>query len=174
MFSVHIDRAISVYLCHPFSRRLNGWRRPRIPILMYHSIGEGTEGHRPYYETNTSPQAFAQHMKFLRGNGYSSISLDEAANLLASASPSPAALSPGRGCPDGSGRVRGPGKPVAITFDDGYLDFYSHAYPILGERGFTATVFVVTGFLKTQRSHFNGKECLTLLEVRELYSEELK
>ena len=170
MFNLHIDRAISVYLCHPFSRRLDGWRRPRIPILMYHSIGKGTEGRHPYYEMNTSPRVFAQHMKFLRDNGYSSISLGEAANLLASASPSPAALSLGRGCPDGSGRVRGLGKPVVITFDDGYLDFYSHAYPILCEHGFTATVFVVTGFLKTQRSHFNGKECLTLSEVRELHS----
>jgi peptidoglycan/xylan/chitin deacetylase (PgdA/CDA1 family) len=150
MFNVHIDRAISVYLCHPFSRRLDGGRRPRIPILMYHSIGEGTEGRHPYYETHTSPRVFAQHMKFLRDNGYSSISLGEATDSLA------------------AGRIIR--RSVVITFDDGYLDFYSHAYPILCEHGFTATVFVVTGLLKTQRAHFNGKECLTLSEVRELHS----
>jgi peptidoglycan/xylan/chitin deacetylase (PgdA/CDA1 family) len=124
----------------------------------------------PYYETSTSPEVFAQHMKFLRDSGYRAISLGEAADSLASAYPSSLALSQERGGPSADGRVRGPGKPVVITFDDGYLDFYSHAYPILYEHGFTATVFVVTGFLKTQRSLFHGKECLTSSEVRDLHS----
>jgi peptidoglycan/xylan/chitin deacetylase (PgdA/CDA1 family) len=35
---------------------------------------------------------------------------------------------------------------VAITFDDGFRNFYEHALPALQERGFPATVFVVTGF----------------------------
>src|SRR5262249_50292110 len=37
-----------------------------------------------------------------------------------------------------------PGKPVIITFDDGYKDFFLSAMPILEEVGFRATVFVVT------------------------------
>jgi peptidoglycan/xylan/chitin deacetylase (PgdA/CDA1 family) len=35
-------------------------------------------------------------------------------------------------------------RPIALTFDDGYLDFYTTAWPILQEFGFSATVFVVT------------------------------
>ena len=35
-------------------------------------------------------------------------------------------------------------RSIALTFDDGYLDFYTTAWPILQEFGFGATVFVVT------------------------------
>ncbi len=150
MLNFHFDRTLSVYLCHPFARGRDGGRRLRIPILMYHGIREGSEGHHPYYETNTSPRVFAQHMKFLHENGYRALGWDEV--LLDSA-----------GCP--------PPKSVVITFDDGYADFYRHAFPILSQCSFTATVFVITALLKPQRMYFKGTECLTLSEVRELHSQ---
>lgn len=59
---------------------------------------------------------------------------------------------------------------VVVTFDDGYADFYSAAYPILSEYGFKATVFLVSGHTGDQRLQFKGKECLTWSEVRELHS----
>jgi len=136
-------------MCYPLVRRLNGRRRPRIPILMYHSIREGTEGRHPYYETITSPRIFAQHMKFLHENGYRTLKLAEV--LLESAGSLPP-------------------KSVVITFDDGYADFYRIAFPILTEHNFTATVFVITGLLKLQRMCFKGTECLNLSEIRELHS----
>jgi len=117
---------------------------------MYHSIGEREEGRHPYYETNTSPQVFAQHMKFLHDNGYRAHVVDKA-KLFAAPHRNP--------------------KSVVITFDDGYADFYRHAFPILMEYGFTATVFVITGLMKPQRMSFRGTECLTLSEVRELHSQ---
>jgi peptidoglycan/xylan/chitin deacetylase (PgdA/CDA1 family) len=40
---------------------------------------------------------------------------------------------------------RTPGS-VAITFDDGFGNFYEHAWPVLGRYGFPATVFVVSGY----------------------------
>ena len=136
-------------MCHPLARRLNGWRQPRIPILMYHSIREGAEGRHPYFETITSPRVFAQHMKFLYENGYRAMK-----------------------CAEGIKQCGGEQslKPVVITFDDGYADFYRSAFPILTNYGFTATVYVITGLLKAQRMSFKGTECLTLSEVRELHS----
>jgi peptidoglycan/xylan/chitin deacetylase (PgdA/CDA1 family) len=150
MLNLHIDRTLSVYLCHPFARRLNGWRRPRIPILMYHSIREGTEGRHAYYETNTSPRVFAQHMKFLHENGYRALGWDEALQEAPGAANQ---------------------KSVVITFDDGYADFYRYAFPILSEHSLTATVYVITGLMKDQRTCFKGTECLTLSEIRELHSQ---
>src|SRR5262245_5513049 len=34
---------------------------------------------------------------------------------------------------------------IALTFDDGFLNFYEHALPILGRHKFAATLFVVAG-----------------------------
>jgi len=117
--------------------------------LMYHSIREGTEGRHTYYETNTSPRVFAQHMKFLREEGYHALKVDKA-RMGEHGGVSP--------------------KSVVITFDDGYADVYQNAFPILTEFKFTATVFVITGLLKSQRECFKGIECLNLSEVRELHS----
>ncbi|MCG0238166.1 MAG: polysaccharide deacetylase family protein [Firmicutes bacterium] len=44
-----------------------------------------------------------------------------------------------------------PEKPVVITFDDGYASFYEHAFPRLRERGFVATLFVITDKVGTPR-----------------------
>ena len=37
---------------------------------------------------------------------------------------------------------------AAVTFDDGYVDFYEHAFPLLQRKGIPAAVFVVTGLLE--------------------------
>jgi peptidoglycan/xylan/chitin deacetylase (PgdA/CDA1 family) len=44
-----------------------------------------------------------------------------------------------------AGRERLPGKPVVLTFDDGGLDNYTVAFPVLEQHGLTATFFVITG-----------------------------
>jgi peptidoglycan/xylan/chitin deacetylase (PgdA/CDA1 family) len=40
-----------------------------------------------------------------------------------------------------------PAKPIVITFDDGYSDFYTNAIPILRRHDFTAVAYVVSGFV---------------------------
>src|ERR1700689_4825918 len=39
-----------------------------------------------------------------------------------------------------------PARPIVLTFDDGYADFHSRAMPLLDQHGFTATLFVTTGW----------------------------
>ena len=59
-------------------------------------------------------------------------------------------------------------KLVAITFDDGYLDFYTNAFPILNHYGYSATVFLPTDYIGQATRQFKGTECLTWTQVREL------
>lgn len=57
---------------------------------------------------------------------------------------------------------------VAITFDDGYRDNLTVALPVLEECGFTAAIFLPTGFIGDTRRQFKGRDCLTWSEVREM------
>jgi len=148
MSKLRLDRAASVYLFYPLSRKLPGPTGPRIPILMYHGIGEGASNGHAYYETNTSPRIFAQHMRYLRENGYRSVSLDEGVRVLELGE----ALN----------------KLVVVTFDDGFRDFYTSAFPVLRENAFTATVFLVAGLTGEDHASFNERELLTWREAREL------
>jgi len=61
-----------------------------------------------------------------------------------------------------------PRKYCVLTFDDGYRDFYAVAWPILKKHGFTATMFLPTGFIGNERNALNGKDCLTWNEVQAL------
>lgn len=148
---LRLDRLASLYFARPLMRPLLAGKKASIPILMYHSISENCEERiHPYYELNTSPRLFAEHMKYLAENKYAVITLDQVAQFVAS----------GKNAPEHC---------VAITFDDGYRDFYTEAFPILQQHGFTATVFLPTNFIGSQRLKFKGKECLSWEEVRELH-----
>ena len=125
------------------SRSAGGHGHRSVPILMYHSISDADDLRHPYFQTTTAPARFAEQMQFLSQNGYSAVRLTQAMSTPAS-------------------------KPVVITFDDGYRDFYTQAYPVLAEFGFTANMFLPTGYINDQRASFNGIECLTWNEVREL------
>lgn len=142
------DRVASLYLFQPVSRLL--WRpRRAIPILMYHRVPriDRCTTH-PYYCTNTAVKIFEQQVRFLRQNGYRGVTVAEAFRCVRTAEPGK--------------------KLVGITFDDGYQDFYTNAYPILKRYGYSATVFVPTAYIGPVARQFNGAECLTWSQVREL------
>ena len=46
---------------------------------------------------------------------------------------------------------------IVITFDDGYKDNYTNAYPILKKYGLTATFFLTTGLIGTKKSKWDDK-----------------
>lgn len=95
------------------------------PILMYHSIADTASARfRPFAVT---PRAFRAQMEYLAQNDFRALTVAQyAARLQQHAD---------------DARV------VVITFDDGFADLYSAAFPILREFGLTATVFVVTQFI---------------------------
>jgi peptidoglycan/xylan/chitin deacetylase (PgdA/CDA1 family) len=146
--SIRVDRIATLYVFHPLAEHLAS-DHARIPILMYHSISAASELRHPYFHTTTSPSRFAEQMQFLSDNGYSTIRLSQAMNLATQCQPK------------GS-------RPVVITFDDGFRDFYTEAFPVLERHRFTANMFLPTAYVGERRSSFNSTECLTWSEVREL------
>lgn len=92
-----------------------------VPVLMYHHVTP--EGGA----INVSPDNFRDQLRWLKKNNYHSISSQELADHI-------------KGKP-------APKKSILITFDDGYLDNYVYAWPILREFGFKATIFIVTSWI---------------------------
>lgn len=94
-----------------------------IPILLYHRTADINN------ELCISPEKFEQQIQALFNAGYRTITLKQLKQLAV------------------SGSAEGmPAKPVLITFDDGYKDTYTAAYPILRKYGFTGAVFVITDY----------------------------
>lgn len=154
---MRIDRFLTLCLFHHLGKTILRPKGIRIPILMYHSISDEPESGHPYFWINTSPIRFAEHMRFLKENDYKVISLTDAAEILKSAPINP----------DNSvGIVHH--KYVVVTFDDGFADFQTGAFPILMEYGFCATVFLPTGFISDKASVLKGKKCLHWSDVCEL------
>jgi peptidoglycan/xylan/chitin deacetylase (PgdA/CDA1 family) len=97
------------------------------PILAYHEITPGTPCEN--YQWAISVSQFRRDMQYLHEHEYICVPLTE---LLL----------------DSDNLLYHRKRAIALTFDDGFQDFYTLASPILNDYGFTATVFVITG--KTQ------------------------
>ena len=149
MSKPRLDRLVSIGVVHPALRIVKPSRRAQVPVLMYHGIRAELTGKGAYFEVNTSPRTFDAQMRYLYEKGYRTITLDEALRA------------PGDG-PDE--------RRVVITFDDGFEDFYTQACPILGRYGFTATMFVVSGFAGSASTAASGSRFMTWGQVREIRS----
>jgi peptidoglycan/xylan/chitin deacetylase (PgdA/CDA1 family) len=144
-----LDRFITLYLYSPLVRFIGRTRSECVPILKYHSISNNLFGQSdPYHQINTSPEVFSKQMRWLKSQGYQGINLPDMLAGLASGQ-------------DMSNQV-------VITFDDGYRDFHTHAFAILKQCGFTATVFLVTDRIQKTPMRFEGVDYLTWQDVREL------
>ncbi len=150
MYSLRSDRFISVNLFYPLIDILSVKEAFRVPILMYHSISDNRQfdGH-PYYETNTTPQVFADHMRYLYQSGYEPVTL---AGLIDDFR-------------NGFPQKR---KRIVITFDDGFQNFYTRAFPILSKYEFKASMYLPTRFINNKRRKLSTRNCMSWQEVREL------
>ena len=90
-----------------------------VPIIIYHHV----EHVQKPLANNVSPRSFARQMDYLKKHGYRVINLDELVHAIREKK-----------------RLQ---KSVVITFDDGNEDNYAHAFPILKQHGFPATIFVI-------------------------------
>jgi len=111
-----------------------------VPVLMYHSIG--TSNLNPYV---VSTDRLNMDMKYLNDNGFTTLSTDDLYDFMVKNKPVPK-------------------KSVLITFDDGYEDNYTNAFPILKKYKFKATIFVITGYIDKSK-HF-----LSSAQLKEMQS----
>ena len=99
------------------------------PILLYHHVSDQGSGRYVVAVDN-----FRRQMETLEEGGYQTVTISQVAAAV-------------------RGEAALPERAVAITFDDGYLDTYENAFPILRELGFKATLYVITGTLETDKSY---------------------
>lgn len=93
-----------------------------VPVLMYHHVRPGAG------MIATTPEHFEDQLKWLAKNGYTTLTTAQFARHLQ-----------GEGVPRRS---------ILLTFDDGYLDNWVYAYPLLKKYGFKATIFLVTSWIQ--------------------------
>ncbi|MCJ7576909.1 MAG: polysaccharide deacetylase family protein, partial [candidate division Zixibacteria bacterium] len=95
-----------------------------IEILTYHKISDDFD----WGITRQKVSQFERGIKFLHDLGYKAVPLEEIFKQT-------------------SGSINEGGQKVVITFDDGYENAYLNAFPILQKYGFTAFIFIITGFV---------------------------
>jgi peptidoglycan/xylan/chitin deacetylase (PgdA/CDA1 family) len=93
-----------------------------VPILLYHHVAEKTPASRYFIP----PAAFEEQVRLLKHWGYTSITISQLVEALVEGAFLPA-------------------RPVVISFDDGYRDVYTHAFPILERYGFVGVTYVIVG-----------------------------
>lgn len=97
-----------------------------VPILMYHYIRPDPGNGDPIGQDLTvTPEVFGEQMDYLADHHFTTMTMAELADVRA-------------------GRLALPVNPIVLTFDDGYRDFYTNAWPLLREHGFKSTVFIIT------------------------------
>ena len=112
-----------------------------IPILVYHNVAPQAKG-----RMTIAVKTFEEQMRYLKAQGLRVISLKEFLEFT-------------------SLKRQVPQKSLVITFDDGFKSFVQHAYPILKQLGFSATLFVYTDYIGT------GGNALSWPELRKLAEE---
>ncbi len=126
----------------------------KLPILMYHRISPtGAPATARYRVT---PESFEEQVKYLHDAGFYSIGLDDWYTAMKTKSPLP-------------------GRAILITFDDGYQDFLTFAWPVLKRYGFSAIVFIVTdeigGVNRWDNAYGEQIPLLGWTDIRLLYGE---
>jgi peptidoglycan/xylan/chitin deacetylase (PgdA/CDA1 family) len=104
------------------SVRVRYYKR-EIPVIYYHRLVKNLDeaGRHGIYVTEDQ---FEKHLKYLKRKNYTTISFEKALEIK-------------KNCTDG--------KYIIITFDDGYEDNYTLAFPLLKKYGFSAIIFLVAG-----------------------------
>ena len=109
----------------------------QVPVVAFHSIANDHDHQVRYLSLPLS--IFERQLQYLQRKGFQTVSLYDIHRFLADGAPLPP-------------------RAIALTFDDGFLDNWVHAFPLLKKYGMKATVFVATDFVDP------SEECRPTLE----------
>ena len=99
----------------------------KVPILIYHSISSAATAR--FRQFTVSPMLFAEQMAYLHQQRYTPLTVTQ---FIRARSQEASALAE---------------RPVILTFDDGFADFFTDALPVLKRYKFTATLYITTAFI---------------------------
>ncbi len=105
-------------------------RLSALSILMYHSVSDSGA----FFAV--SPEKFREQMKYIRDSGFDCVFASDITGRLQ------------------TGKLA---RTVCVTFDDGYEDVYTNAYPVLKSLGIKATVFLITDQIGGSYTNSEGR-----------------
>lgn len=101
----------------------------KVPILLYHYVEYvKDQGDKIRISLDIQPYIFEQQLKTLKDAGYTFMTPSEVPEVF-------------------NGKLSLPAKPVILSFDDGYRDFYYDVFPLLKKYDAKAVAYIVPGFL---------------------------
>lgn len=109
-----------------------------MPVLMYHHVNSLTGDQATSPSLTVTTKIFGEQMDFLAQKGYQTITPKE---MYA-----------------GLNNNSLPAKPILITFDDGYVDNFNEAFPILKTHNFKFTIFLPTGLINSGPSYLTWSQ----------------
>ncbi len=131
-------RALKAALAVP---ELTAQRRPGPRILIYHQVGTNLGR-----EMEVATETFTNQIRYLEAEG-SIVSLDDAIARM--------------GSPDDD-------RLFVVTFDDGYSDMHSNAFPLLRDRRITFTLYITTLPIEDSTATPPGASPLTWVQIEEM------
>lgn len=130
--SVQIDNTVYVEIGNEFE----------LPILLFHHVGNAPEGlSADAYTWYVTDKKFEETLKLIQESGYKTLFMSEVLDYLE------------------QGKM--PEKATVLSFDDGAIDFYTNAFPLLEKYNMKASVNLMTGV--------RGEGWLNKEQIKELY-----
>lgn len=118
------------------AENVHGEKAAKIPVLVYHSVRPHIAGESAYQDAyDVSPELLESELVYIAKGGYTTIAFADVEKYWKDGTPLPT-------------------KPVILSFDDGWKNEYTYAFPLLKKYHMKATFFIFTNPIDHKKSHW--------------------